>query len=196
MSRSVPQRSQSFGKPLDVFLDDIIAWVAGGTKKMDGLNRMFGTTGATGATGAAGATGATGATGAAGTGETPMVFNDSAEAVAPFLIYGITDQAIARAASGAVPVEPLFQALTGAAPGKTFPVRVIGPARMMLADPSETVYPGLWGWLSPTSPGKVTITMPTSGRRYRVCQFASSLVDSGGGVSAHLLLFPQGGTAL
>ena len=100
----------------------------------------------------------------------PEVFNDSQARVSPFLLYGISGGAIAPAVAGVAPIEPLFQAKYGAAPGASFEVCMIGPTLVLLDTPGQSVTPGMWGWLSATVPGRVSVSMPAAGVRYRVCQ--------------------------
>ena len=126
----------------------------------------------------------------------PLAFNNSGLAIVPGLIYGLASGLIVPAFSGLYPVEPAFQALSGAAPGASFRIQIVGPSRVTLEDPGAGVTAGGWGWLSPNVGGKVTLTIPAAGRRYRVCQFADGLVDLKGTVSAYLFIFPQGATSL
>lgn len=125
-------------------------------------------------------------------GNVETFFNGTDSAVERHLLYGFDDGILAAAVGGASSVEPLMQSLAFAGAGKEFPVKVIGRTRVLLEDPSVSVAVGGWGWLS-TTPGKVTPSLPSSGARYRVCQFASTAVNRDGSVEAWLFLFPQSG---
>ena len=172
MVQIVNPRRQSFGMALDQVIDRLVQEINTAFKKLT-ISQSSSTNALT-----------------------SSVMNNSVSQIAQYLIYGLSAGLMTPAHAGNAAVEPVFQALGSAGIGNAFSVCVVGPSSVLLANPSEAITAGAWGWLSSTVPGKVTSIEPTEGRRYRVCQFANTKVTSSGLVSAYLFLFPQGATTL
>ena len=172
MRKHLNPRSKTFGRDMDQVFDKVIERINAHEGDLEGLRVLLAAS------------------------SVPTVFNSSSTALLPWLIYGVAGGTITPAQSGQDPVEPLFQALATIAPGTAGPVRMIGPSRFVLESVSLPVTAGAWAWLSDALPGKVTLTMPLVGRRYRVGQFASPLVDLQGTAACYLTLFSQGATSL
>jgi len=128
------------------------------------------------------------------------VLNDSGSTTRRYLLYGrdlaVGDGKIALASAGAAPVEPFFVALASVGIGDELPISRGGRNRLLLEDPGDMIARGGWVWLSQTRPGRVTPTIPPTGRRWRVGHFASSIVNADGSADCWLTIFPQSGGVL
>lgn len=170
MVTRIPKRSKSFGRELNIVLDNMdkaIAELQLAATKVSSAE---------------------------------MAFNDSGSSVRRFMLYGrsasVENGKLALATAGASPVEPSFVALASVGDGDEFPISRGGRNCLLLEDPTVAITRGGWVWLSQTKPGKVTSAMPATGRRYRMGHFAKGTINADGSADCWLTIFPQAGGAL